>query len=343
MQLTSTMLDALYALPAAVYFTVQKVRELCYRAGAFKGLKAPIPVVSIGNIAMGGTGKTPFTIFLAELALQMGRKPAILSRGYGGSNRGPFLVVSDGRTAEPPIDPAVAGDEPWLMASRLKQVPVIVGRRRIIPARAAADLFGCDMAILDDGFQHMQLHRDLDIVLLNGAEHHMFPLGTLREPLSALRRADIVCFSGEDELPGRRYLADAPIFRYRVAAVRLQIGSDPPAFHDPGALASEEVVLVSGIANPLRFRLTADELGWKVSQQMIFPDHHAYSEGELLGIRKQARGRTMVFTEKDWLKLPKWFVQSADAAVLQVGVVMDDADRFWNKVAQDISRWRTDQ
>ena len=87
MQLTSTMLDALYALPAAVYFSVQKVRELGYRAGASKVVKASIPVISVGNIAMGGTGKTPFTVFLAELALHMGRKPAILSRGYGGSSR----------------------------------------------------------------------------------------------------------------------------------------------------------------------------------------------------------------------------------------------------------------
>ena len=102
------------------------------------------------------------------------------------------------------------------------------------PCSGRSKLFGCDMAILDDGFQHMQLHRDLDIVLLNGTEDRMFPLGSLREPLSALRRADVLCFSGKGELPGSRYLKDRPVFRHRVAAVRLQIGSDPSAFHDPG-------------------------------------------------------------------------------------------------------------
>ena len=311
--------------------------------GAFEGVRAPIPIVSVGNIAMGGTGKTPFAIFLAELALQMGRKPAILSRGYGGSNSEAFKVVADGRSSEPLIGPAVAGDEPWLMASRLGQVPVIVGRRRIYAALAAAELFGCDMAILDDGFQHLRLHRDLDIVLLDGAEDYMFPMGRLREPLSALRRADIVCFSGSGELPGYRYLKETRVFGYSVTACRLGIGSDPTVFHDPRDLASQEVLLVSGIANPHRFRLTADGLGWKVSQHMIFPDHHPYSERELHGIRAQAKGRTVVFTEKDWVKLPAWFVKSPHIAVLRVEIIMHDVEQFRQKVVDGLSGWSIDQ
>jgi tetraacyldisaccharide 4'-kinase len=342
MQSISTLLDAIYALPAAAYYSVQKLHAQAYRFGFLEGVRAPIPIVSVGNIAMGGTGKTPFTTFLAELAQRHGRKPAILSRGYGGSNRAPFLVVADGQSAEPLAQAAMTGDEPWLMASRLKDIPVIVGQRRIHPARAAAELFGCDMAVLDDGFQHMQLHRDLDIVLLDGSEDRMFPLGKLREPISALQRADIICFSGS-VLPVFRQLEGKPIFRYRVEASGVLVGSLPGTLGAPEIFSSVDVVLVSGIANPHRFRLTAAGLGWKVNQHVIFPDHHPYSDRELDDLRSNARGRTMVFTEKDWVKLPKWFVEAPDVAALRVSISMEDQEGFWLRVSRSLSVRRNGQ
>ncbi len=339
MQRFPALLNLVYSLPSALYYGVQKSRELAYRAGIFHGARAPVPVVSVGNILMGGSGKTPFTIFLAELALRNGMRPAIVSRGYKGTYRAAFLAVGDGRSPYPLVDPTMAGDEPWLMAWRLPRVPVLVGRKRIEPATAAAQHFGCDMVILDDGFQHLGLHRDLDIVLLDGSEDHMFPRGRLREPVSALRRADLICFSGFGDLPGRRYIGDKPVFRYRIQAVRLRIGGESPTICDPCVFASREVVLVSGIANPHRFRRTAEELQWRVREHLIFPDHHAFSEQDLALIRENSRDTRIVFTEKDWVKLPGWFKKEPDVAALGVSAVVDDEELFLSFVSARVSGW----
>jgi tetraacyldisaccharide 4'-kinase len=174
---TSLPLKALLSIPAAGYHAVQKVREKAYLWGLLSGKKAPGPVISVGNLVLGGSGKTPFVIYLAEMLGNKGWKPGVVSRGYRGSNRLPYFVVGDGMSPEPQAGPSICGDEPFLIANRLPQVPVIIGRRRIDPVSAAANIFGCNIIVLDDGFQHLPLQRDVDIVLLTGAEDRMFPLG----------------------------------------------------------------------------------------------------------------------------------------------------------------------
>ncbi|MEW6349590.1 MAG: tetraacyldisaccharide 4'-kinase [Thermodesulfobacteriota bacterium] len=324
----SALLQAIYSVPSALYYGVQKSRELAYRGGIFKGSRAPVPVLSVGNILMGGSGKTPFAIFLARAAMRLGARPAIVSRGYKGTSRAPFLVVGDGRSPHPLVSPAVAGDEPWLMAWKLPDVPVLVGRKRIHPSTVAAEQFGCDLVILDDGFQHLELHRDLDIVLVDGSEDRMFPRGRLREPISALKRADLVCFRGPGEIPGWRSLTAKPVFRYRVVPTGLRVGGEAASIQHPDIYASREVVLVSGIANPDRFRKTAETLQWHVKDHLIFPDHHAFSESDLALIREDSPDTPKVFTEKDWVKLPDWFRRNPDVAALEVSVVMDDEAPF---------------
>ncbi len=338
-----SLLDAVYSLPAALYYGVQKSRELAYRAEIFKGVRAPVPVVSVGNILMGGSGKTPFAIFLAGAAVRNGRRPAIVSRGYKGTNRAPFLVVGDGSSTHPLVSPEVSGDEPWLMAWKLPGIPVLVGRKRVHPATAAAEQFGCDMVILDDGFQHMQLHRDLDIVLVDGSEDYMFPRGRLREPVSALRRADTVCYGGPGDVPGWRSIAEKPVFRYRVQPARLRVGGEVSSIRDPDALAAREVVLVSGIANPHRFRKTAEALQWRVKDHLIFPDHHTFSERELVLLRRDWPDVPKIFTEKDWVKLPASFRQEPYVAALEVAVVMDDEERFLHCVCTHVAGWEAGQ
>ena len=164
------MSRALAMPPAACYNAVQKIRAQAYRWRILRSRKAAVPVLSVGNLLMGGSGKTPFAIYLAGLLLRTRFPTGNCKSRLRGSNREKFLVVCDGSSGEPLVGPSVSGDEPFLMAKRLPKIPVLVGRTRIHAVEAAERLFGCDVVVLDDGFQHLQLERDLDIVLLNGTE-----------------------------------------------------------------------------------------------------------------------------------------------------------------------------
>ncbi len=325
----SSALNALLSVPAAGYCSVQKIREKVYDWGILSPHRAPVTVISVGNLLLGGSGKTPFAIYLAALLANRGLKPAVVSRGYRGTSRAPYLVVGDGSSSAPLVGPDACGDEPYLIAERLPDIPVIVGRKRIYPVKAAEELFGCNIVVLDDGFQHLPLRRDADIVLLNGSEDHMFPWGRLREPLSALKRADIVVLVTADEIPtvAKKYVR-GPIFRCRPVAAGLETGVTSrcaPADSHSG----RDVILVSGIANPPRFRRTAEHLGWIVKDHHAFPDHHAFKDRELRSILDRAAGLPVVFTEKDWVKLPRWIKEIEHVAALRIEMVLEDEPGFW--------------
>jgi tetraacyldisaccharide 4'-kinase len=257
-------------------------------------------------------------------------KPAVVSRGYGGTSRAPYLVVGDGSSEEPLVGTDACGDEPYLIAGRLLDIPVIVGRKRINPIRAAHEKFGCNVIVLDDGFQHLSLKRDADIVLLNGSEDHMFPLGRLREPLSALQRADIVIFTGASASsgPASRYIR-GPIFYCRPVPSGLTRGSTLESSVPSDTLAGREVILASGIANPDRFRSTAEKLGWLVVDHYSFSDHHRFTDEELRAILDRVQGVPVVVTEKDWVKLPLWFKELERVFALRIEMVLDDEEAFW--------------
>ncbi|MCA1960756.1 MAG: tetraacyldisaccharide 4'-kinase [Desulfomonile sp.] len=318
----------LSAVAAAGYHAVQASRAKAYQWGMLKGRQAPIPVISVGNLLMGGSGKTPFVIRLAELLSGRGRKPAVVSRGYRGTNRSAYLAVGDGKSAEPLVPPSVSGDEPFLIARSLPNVPVLVGVKRIHPVLAAGREFGCDVVVLDDGFQHLPLRRNADIVLLTGREDRMFPLGGLREPFSALARADVAVLVGPAaEVPPEAapYLREVPVFRCRHVPVALQ-NSD--ATRQPGELAGRDVVLVSGIASPDRFRRTAEDLGWQVRRHVAFPDHHVPTDRELERILADAGKAEVIVTEKDWVKLPERFRLSGRISSLRIAMVIDREDEL---------------
>ncbi|MBI5251668.1 MAG: tetraacyldisaccharide 4'-kinase [Desulfomonile tiedjei] len=320
-------LSSLLAVPAVGYFAVQKLREQLYSWGLFNGIDPPIPVISVGNVLIGGSGKTPFVIYLAELLRSEGFRPVVVSRGYKGSNSSSYLVVNDGCSGKPAVGPAVSGDEPYLIANRAPGIPVIIGRERIHPVQAALELFQCDVAVLDDGFQHLPVSRRLDIVLLNGSEDRMFPLGRLREPLSALKRADVVMLVGIDSVPEKtaKHLGNAEVFRCRFepASLENQLGS-----HLCSKLTGSEVVLCSAIAGPERFRKTAEQLGWVVNDHWVFRDHHAFTDPELLVILRHAADRAIVVTEKDWVKLPDWFLQKDQVFALRIKTVVENEEKF---------------
>ncbi len=335
LQKGSPLLTLLSAVPAAGYYGVQKIRAQFYRRGLLEQKKPPIPVVSVGNVLLGGSGKTPFVLYLAELLRHDGFKPAVISRGYKGSNRQDYLVVNDGRLGEPLVAASVAGDEPYLIANRAGEIPVIIGRERIHPVRAAYELFHCDVAVLDDGFQHLPIARQLDIVLINGSEDRMFPLGRLREPLSALKRADVVMLSGIDSVPEdvAKYITQAEIFRCRFeAAVLENVRGSYLCSH----LKGYDVVLCSAIAGPERFRRTAEQLGWVINHHWVFQDHHTFMDSELLTIAKDAGDRPIVVTEKDWVKLPVWFQQKDRVFSLRIKTVVENEEEFLTVVKRSL-------
>ncbi len=334
---------ALAMIPAACYFAVQKTRAQAYLWRILKNREAGVPVLSVGNLLMGGSGKTPFTIYLATLLVKLGCRPAIVSRGYRGNNRDKFLVVGDGQSGEPLVGPSISGDEPFLMAKRLPKIPVLVGRRRIHAVEAAENFFGCNVIVLDDGFQHLQMERDLDIVLLSGKEDRMFPLGRLREPISALSRADLLVLVGSaasmPELPNH-CPSVIPVFRCRSIPVGLCNDLADIDCFDAARSKGQEVILFSGIANPERFRTAAEDLQWSVLDHLIYPDHHVFANAELTSILTQRAGVPIVTTEKDWVKLPVWFKKSSRVQALRIDVVMEKEELFWNFLQKTIGSHR---
>ena len=261
-----------------------------------------MPVVSVGNIEVGGTGKTPVTIYLARyLSRQLNKKVAVLSRGYGRRPGPARVLVSCGQG--PLVSADVSGDEPWLIAKKTDAV-VVVGQNRVESARFVEREFGVEVILLDDGFQHFRLQRTLDLVListdLSSAEEQLIPRGRLREPKSALRRAhQIACVAYEKNRnlnggilgPKVGFLSQPSRLR------RLVSGKEEGLL-----LQRKKVGLVSGIAKPQLFRKTVEELGASVVAMLSIGDHRSFLPGQLLSFEAMAVARGadfILFTEKD--------------------------------------------
>lgn len=272
-------------------------------------------VISVGNLTVGGAGKTPVVAFLAERLLQGGAQVAVLSRGYGRQGRGLVRVVG------PPWPSAEeVGDEPLLLARRLPAVQVWVGAKRVALAREALRA-GATVALLDDGFQHRALGRDADVVVFDEAvglgSGHLFPWGPLREPPSVLRRASLVWLRvASQPQPLPRFPEGCPVVRARHAAVDVvhPDGTVVPTSH----LAGVRVLAFCGIARPSAFVRTLRELGAEVSEAHAFMDHHVFSAAELDNLRAAASAAQaeLVTTEKDAMRLPADF----PASVVRLGV-----------------------
>jgi len=301
-----------------------RARLVSYRLGLLRSRSLPVKVVSVGNLTVGGTGKTPVTIFLAEFFKKDGKRVAILSRGYKGGARGPS-VVSDGFDIL--MGPREAGDEPYLMASRLPGVPVVVCPDRVRGGEFIMERFSPNVLLLDDAFQHLRLERDINIVLLDSREGfgngYMLPRGTLREPVSALKRADFAMIKGGAPV-GRTWetLHEYSIpyipFAYRAERLyNIASGEELPL----ASLLGQKVLAVSGIARPESFKESLACLGAQVAESMDFPDHHSYTEADARGM-EQRRAEMIVTTEKDAVKL-KGLVKTLPVFALKVEVDID--------------------
>lgn len=303
------------------------LRNDLYDRGRLKSLKLPCKVISVGNLTVGGTGKTPMVILLARMLKAAGYRPAVLSRGYGRQGKEPIRIVSDGISLL--SSPLEGGDEPVLIAESVPGVPVLTGPDRCLTGRTAVERLGAEVLILDDGFQHRRLFRDLNIVLLDSERPWgngcLLPRGPLREPpAEALKRADILIRTGK----GRGGPSDRAGERGRNRAVdsgRIEAvipGHLPEfqGFHQPcdllsrqtgrkmglRELAGKRICAFAGLGAPEQFRRTLQSLGAEISGFLTYPDHHRYTSLDLDVIQRAAANagaELLVTTEKDEIKL----------------------------------------
>lgn len=329
------------ALLSLFYGTGARLRAKVYEKR--RRYKLPGFTLSIGNITAGGTGKTPATMMIAKWASEQGFRVAVLSRGYGGRYDQEVLEVSDGKKVK--AGPAEAGDEPILMAKRLPGVPVVLARRRYLAGLYAFERFHCDFFLLDDGFQHLGLARDLDLVLLDAGSPfgngRLLPWGPLREPMRNLNRASgfliTRCNGTQREVKWLDFLTrrfpGKPVFRTAHLPEEVVLRD---AKHGPGFLEGKRVLAFAGIAKPSSFRKTLMDAGADLTGFKIFRDHHAYNEAEvrdLASARVASGAELLVTTEKDWVRLEHLRTICPEIAFLTVSMkILSEEERFFNLV-----------
>jgi tetraacyldisaccharide 4'-kinase len=306
------------------YEWTARFRAMLYRRRWLRAKILDRPVISVGNLTVGGTGKTPVVIFLAEWLLEKGKRIAILSRGYGRRSSSPQVLVSDGERLL--VTPEEAGDEPYLIACRCPQAIVAVGADRFRLGRWVLERFPVDYFVLDDGFQHLSLHRTIDLLLLDATDvagiQAMLPVGRLREPLSAAARASAILFTRVEE--------NAPVKQIWQSLTQA-CGSLPDpmtvAFkaegwtcittgerRSPVGLQGQKAIVFSGIGNARSFHHLVERLGVTVLDTVVMKDHTRYDAVVVETIRERARrcgAEVFLTTEKDAGKIAA-FLNSDD-------------------------------
>lgn len=303
-----------------------------YRTGLLKQEKVPAAIISVGNLTAGGSGKTPMAILLARFLRGKGEKVVVVSRGYKGTARG-VSAVSDGEKVL--LGPARAGDEPYLMARLLKGVPVVVGADRVKAALFCVKNFAARFIILDDGYQHIRLFRDLNILLVDSGagfgNMRLLPMGPLREPLEGIKRADLVMVKGgplskRESAIIRRY--GKPVLGFCYNPVGL-IDIIKKNILSPGEFKGKKVLAVAAIARPEGFLKTLKGLGVGVASTLLYPDHHTYMPGDVDDIKKtftSTGAQAVITTEKDGVKLEGLLKKAKGLTVyaLSIEAVMED-------------------
>ncbi len=335
-QATLWPLSLIYGLGIAL-------RNAAYDRGWLVSHAVEALVISVGNISVGGTGKTPVTLFLSQELTRAGVRVGILSRGYGRRTRGTVLVS---RGEGPLCTPQEAGDEPYWLALRTRQAPVMVDEDRVRGGRILARDFGVQVILLDDGFQHRRLRRDLDLVLFDPEQYraapHLLPAGFFREPLRSLRRAHWLWISGRTT--DAQWQPWPPYFAGRTAFIEFApTGVWEPLKqrqHATDILKKARIVAVAGIARPARFFDMLDTLGADMVQKSAFRDHYVYKENDWQQLRQAWRetgADFVVTTGKDWIKLePMAKADGVPVLVLEMGVRL--APERLQEFMQDIQR-----
>ena len=327
------------SLLALLYGWAVRTRIFFYRKGIYRTHSLSCKVISVGNITLGGTGKTPFVILLAEMIRDKGYRTAVLSRGYKGKYAGPYGVVSDGEKTL--LDAVQAGDEPFLLAEKLKGVPIVVGKKRWISGRFALDRFKPQVVILDDGFQHLGLKRDINILLLHSlhpfGNGKLFPRGELREPLNQMGRADVLILTKGEEGDiinnlGKRLMnlpEGVPLFRVHYQPQEVRVWGEEKG-RDFLVLKGKKVLAFAGLARPFSFKKTLSSLGAEVLKFEVFPDHYPYSPADLERLSGEALrsgAEAMITTEKDMARMRFISPRSLPLWTLAVGHEFQGNDR----------------
>jgi tetraacyldisaccharide 4'-kinase len=306
-------MSAALTVASAGYRGALGLRERLYRWGMLGSRRLSCPVISIGNVTLGGSGKTPVAALAVSTLQALGARPAVVSRGYGRHSRG-LQVVSD-RTGVR-LRARDGGDEPVLLAERLPGVPVVVGESRYEAGRVAVERLGADVLVVDDGYQHRTLRKDLEVLVVGGREPwgngRLFPRGRLREPLTAIGRAHLVVVTNaptatlqDIAATIRRYNERAPLVSagYEVEGIR-EVG---PGAAQPGAgVVGHRLLAFAGLASPRGFAETVAVTGAIAIGSVEFPDHHWYSARELAELAERARAggaMGLITTEKDWMRI----------------------------------------
>jgi tetraacyldisaccharide 4'-kinase len=287
-----------------------------YDKKIFKQKRLPCPVISVGNLTVGGTGKTPTVIMLAKFLKEKGYRPAVLSRGYGGKTRSPVNIVSDGvLILKESVD---VGDEPVLIAKSAEGIPVLTGADRFLTGQAAIKKMNADILILDDAFQHRRIFRDIDIVLLNRerpfGNGFLLPRGPLREPRECLKRADLIlwkdtCVNGHDPHDLKQDLGlSLPVFSgyLKPKSFIRGIVENPESLD---FIRGKTVCAFSGIGSPEAFTETLSSLGGTLVRFLNYPDHYRYTSRDISDIREISSttgADVIVTTEKDGIRLSEF-------------------------------------
>lgn len=326
--------NALLAPAGILYAAAARGRAKLYNARILTSHRPGPPVVSVGALSVGGSGKTPLVIALCAEFLRQGKRPAVITRGYGGKSAEKTLVVT------PTTPPEEAGDEPAMMAAIMPEVKIIKAPRRKLGALFAEKYIKPDVLVLDDAFSHLELARDFDIIAVDAARGwgngRTLPAGPLREPLSRLKRADCIIVTnprvGEKSGNARvresvsKYAPHCPVIEvhYRIEGLVTEAGGNPAP---PERTRGKKAILFSGVGNPASFRKTAAELEVEVAGVFEFPDHYQYNRSDLKKISKAAVETGAEFaltTEKDLARLGNRRPEKIEALAPRIAAEVDD-------------------
>lgn len=302
-------------------------------------------IISVGNISLGGTGKTPFVILIGRYFLENGKKVCVLSRGYKGGLKYNTNIISDGNKLY--FHPPMAADEPYLIAKNLQNAVVITGKDRTKGYLLAREKFNCDTFILDDGFQHRKMQRDIDILLLDYnnpvSTGFIFPFGYLREFPSAIKRADIVVFTKAvmKTIPKKvkKYVDGKPVFfsNYKFTSIA-RTGEEKCL----DSIKGENILVFSGIAKNKHFFHMLKNTGANVVKTFSFGDHHNYTEKELFNILDNAKdkgAKYIITTEKDYVKIPDNLNKKFYYAKIEV--ILNDKESFFAAIEESYKKKRS--
>lgn len=287
------------------------IRNMCYDSGLLTTRRTGVPVISVGNLTAGGTGKTPLVAELVRRLQSRGRRVGIVSRGYGRVSRGPVIVAAPGM---PGTSVEQAGDEAAMLAMQLRDAIVVVAERRSEAAEIAVGTLGAETLVMDDGFQHRAVWRDLNILVIDGRSdirrEPVLPAGLRREPLSGIARADLIGISKVDSPAEVRKIGEslarwntAPVFGFRLVSDGLvDLQTSEPVVSG----ASRRVTVMSGIGDPKGFSTTVRNAGMEVAEETDFGDHHMFTAEEVTAVLASAvslKAQRVITTEKDAVRL----------------------------------------